>query len=77
MKEAGFVFWKDEDWKPEDAIIDWATDYDREIKKFAELIIRECANIADTDEKRPNYFGCGYITKTTGDKIQEHFGLKQ
>ena len=47
-----------------------------ECKKFAELIIRECANIADTDEKRPNYFGRGYITKTTGDKIQEHFGLK-
>ena len=44
--------------------------------RFAELIVRECANIADADEERPYYIGCGYITKTTGEKIQEHFGLK-
>jgi hypothetical protein len=45
------------------------------IEKFAELIVRECAEIADTE--RPSSFGCGYITKTKGMLIQEHFGVAE
>lgn len=41
---------------------------------FAELIVRECAEIADTE--RPNNLGCGYITKTKGMLIKEYFGVK-
>lgn len=40
--------------------------------KFAELIVRECAEIAD---KQYNIPGCGYITKTKGMRIKEHFGV--
>jgi hypothetical protein len=43
--------------------------------KFAELIISECATIADTE--RPNSVGCGYITKTKGMLIREHFGVEE
>ena len=43
--------------------------------KFAELIVRECAIIADTE--RSNSVGCGYITKTNGMRIKEHFGVEQ
>lgn len=46
--------------------------FDRE--KFALLIIQECAKIADTE--RSNSAGCGYITKTTGMRILEHFQVK-
>ena len=28
------------------------------------------------DEERPYYIGCGYITKTTGVKIKEHFEIE-
>jgi hypothetical protein len=42
-------------------------------EKFAELIIRKCAQVADTE--RPSSLGCGYITKTTGMRIKEHFGV--
>ena len=42
-------------------------------EKFAELIVRECAQVADTE--RPSSLGCGYITKTTGMRIKEHFGV--
>jgi hypothetical protein len=42
-------------------------------EKFAELIVKECAEIADTE--RPNSLGCGYITKTKGRLIQENFGV--
>jgi hypothetical protein len=45
-----------------------------DIEKFAELIVRECALVADTE--RSNSIGCGYITKTNGMRIKEHFGLE-
>jgi hypothetical protein len=43
--------------------------------KFAELIVQECAQVADTE--RSNTLGCGYITKTTGMRIKEHFGVEE
>ena len=45
-----------------------------DLEKFAQLIVRECAKIADTE--RPNSVGCGYITKTNGMRIKEHFGVE-
>ena len=44
-----------------------------DIEKFVRLIVRECALIADME--RPNYLGCGYITKTQGDLIKQYFGV--
>jgi uncharacterized protein involved in copper resistance len=46
-----------------------------DIEKFARLIVQECAEIADTE--RSNSIGCGYITKTNGIRIKEHFGLER
>jgi hypothetical protein len=46
-----------------------------DIAKFAELIVRQCAEIADVE--RPNSIGCGYITKTKGMLIREHFGIEE
>ena len=46
-----------------------------QLNKFAQLIVAECAEIADTE--RPNSVGCGYITKTNGMRIKEHFGVEQ
>jgi hypothetical protein len=45
-----------------------------DIEKFAQLIVGECAEIADTE--RSNSVGCGYITKTNGMRIKEHFGVE-
>lgn len=41
---------------------------------FAELIIAECARVADI--KQDTSAGSGYITKTTGERIIEHFRLR-
>ena len=50
-------------------------EYDRTaIVRFGELIVKECAAIADIE--RPNSVGCGYITKTKGMLIREHFGVE-
>ena len=40
-EQAGFMMWTDESWKPHGAVVDWASQYDRELEKFAELIVRE------------------------------------
>ena len=45
-----------------------------DVEKFANLIVEECAEIADTE--RSNSVGCGYITKTNGMRIKEHFGVE-
>ena len=46
-----------------------------DIEKFARLLVQECAEIADTE--RSNSLGCGYITKTNGMRIKEHFEFEQ
>ena len=47
-------------------------DFDKE--KFAQLIVQECAGIADI--KRDTSAGCGYVTQTAGQRIKQHFGVK-
>jgi len=44
-----------------------------DIARFSRLIVQECALVADTE--RSNSIGCGYITKTNGMRIKEHFGV--
>jgi hypothetical protein len=46
-----------------------------QLNKFAQLIVLKCAEIADTE--RSNSVGCGYITKTNGMRIKEHFGVEE
>ena len=49
-QESGFVFWGNEAWGPGEGNIDWSCDYDQEFKKFAHLIVLECAEIAGKAE---------------------------
>jgi hypothetical protein len=42
-REAGFVFWKKETWGPGEDHIDWSSNYDKELKKFAKLVRKEYA----------------------------------
>lgn len=43
------------------------------LEKFAELIVCECAQVADI--KRDTSAGCGYVTYTDGQRIKKHFGV--
>jgi hypothetical protein len=38
-QDAGFVLWANEEWNPGD-VIDWASNYDQEIVKYTELVIK-------------------------------------
>jgi hypothetical protein len=50
----------------------WMTVSDKEMDKFAELIVRECAGRVD-HILRERQAGGG----TMGDDIREHFGVKE
>ena len=41
--EAGFILWGDEPWES-GQIIDWGTQYDEELIKFAQLVAKDCIN---------------------------------
>jgi hypothetical protein len=45
--EAGFLMWDGEEHAPVDAVVDWSCSYDYELEKFAELIVKRCAEVAD------------------------------
>ena len=47
-------------------------DCERELKKFAELIVRECAKVADDGFASSN-FGNGI----TGHQLLKHFGVEK
>ncbi len=47
----------------------------RTLEKFAELLIQECAQVADIE--RDTSAGCGYVTQTTGQRIKKHFGVAE
>ena len=42
--EAGFVFWGDEYWKPHGQLIDWSSNYDWELEKFAQILMERMKN---------------------------------
>ena len=67
-EQAGFVLWQNESWRPVD-VIDWSCRYDDELKKFAELIVKECCDVA-----HHNHF---VNRLTLGDVINKHFGSKE
>ena len=61
-EQAGFQYIKDEG-------IGWAGNYNASLPKFAELIVRECANKVD--------WILAEGVKTQGDLIKQHFGVAE
>jgi len=41
LDDSGFVLWGDEGWKPEGAIVDWASNYDDEVKRLIHVVLEE------------------------------------
>lgn len=65
-RKAGFVFWGNEPHGPGPGHIDWASNYDEELERFAELLIAECARVASA--KAYPAFGAERA-------VREHFDL--
>ena len=71
-EDAGFILWADEPWRPTD-VIDWSARYDDELQKFAELIIRECSDIAEAKEQGDVEYNWDM---SVGWYIRQRFGIK-
>ncbi len=71
-EKAGFMLWANEPWNPGD-VVDWSARYDYELKKFAELIVRECADIAEAKEQDNEYYD---DDMSVGWYIRQRFGIK-
>lgn len=56
-QKAGFELWADEHWRPPGQVVDWSSDYDKELEQLFELIIYECANFTDRPELLYKHFG--------------------
>jgi hypothetical protein len=74
-EKAGFSLWGKETWNPGD-VIDWSARYDKELEKFAELIVRECAGLF------PNVYveienEYGHTPVIAADYIKKHFGVEE
>ena len=59
----------------------WGVSYDNfDKEKFAELIVRECADIADKSNQGSKSSNEGtefYYNADIGDKIKQHFGVEE
>lgn len=82
-EEAGFILWSDEKWNPGETI-DWASNYDKAIVKYTELVVRECINRIETYEipvsnsligDRASEWTYDALKKIRDD-IKETFGVK-
>lgn len=70
VAQAGFQLWADEDWRPKNALVDWSCDYDKELQRFAQLIVRECARVSLRHSHRDDDMGA-----IIARNIQGHFGF--
>jgi hypothetical protein len=61
--------------------IDFPVSANRDLEKFAELIVRECINIGDNYEdilgNEPECFNCRKVAYGIVDKIKQHFGVEE
>lgn len=60
-KKAGFIFWDNESWGPGSSEIDWSTDYSDAFQEYTEMVVRQCAHMAN---------------EPLGADILKYFGVK-
>lgn len=79
LTEAGFCFWQDEEWKPEDAIIDWNADYNKEFNLFIDLFLKDILHLCGDEILSQHYLEKDCCQDSIGvlkSRIKEHFGVK-
>ena len=75
-KQAGFVFWTDEDYGPGSGNIDWSCEYSNEFNTFVQLLIDECAKSLWTEECNTSDLAFEEFTRNN-KKIKDHFAKRK
>ncbi len=70
-EQAEFNLWNNEAWKPEGQVVDWSIDYDKELEKFAQLIVEECCKVLQSEVIQHD--GYGYNQFALHNRIKKHF----
>jgi hypothetical protein len=65
-EQAGFQYIKDEG-------IGWAGNHNASLPKFAELIVKECAQVC---RNQPNEYALAVDRENCASAIEEHFGVE-
>lgn len=73
-EQAGFVLWGDEDWNPGETI-DWSSNYDAEMVKYTELVVRE--SLVEFYRRYLDTNSNDDIAVQVDKFIKECFGIKQ
>ena len=79
LREAGFCFWKDEEWGPGPNQIDWAAQYTDEMNKFINLLLQDVMNLFGDERLSLHYLEkpcCEDAVYLLQSKIKERFGIK-
>jgi hypothetical protein len=64
LKQSGFCFWENEEWKPEGEIIDWSSNYDDEIEQAIQTAAKICCDLIESN------------TAYSKIQIQKYFGIE-
>lgn len=67
---AGFMFWGDEDWRPQGAEIDWSAQYDQEFDAYTQALICEVVNLERSGTDALEYFG---VSATGRETVEVEF----
>jgi hypothetical protein len=80
-EESGFIFWADEDWKPEGEVIDWSSNYDNELENLVELVVQECisqiALVGISNFENDDHGDISWTVSKCIEMIQKKFGVKE
>lgn len=63
-------------WLSLDAEGEWRLS-EKEVEKFAELIVRECAQVARNTDLEDVEGGDSAVLRAAGEQIQKHFGFEE
>ena len=56
IKQAGFVLWQDEAYRPPGALVDWSSNYDQEVLELVRLVVQQCARTAHVNNLNGDYY---------------------
>jgi len=73
LVESGFCFWADEEWGPGPGKVSWDCDYEKEMERFVELLVRECARVC---RSQPNIYAHKGDRDNCAIAIEAHFGIE-
>lgn len=75
-KKAGFIFWEDESWSPGKNKIDWSSNYDAELEKLIQEVVKTCADFCVENEYFNKYSVASDWAKQASKAFKNHFGIE-